>query len=312
MELLCARLVLTLILVAYTSARIAANIDIIYIYPSDRKGVLTSLYPADWVAVADFVSRPLLTGLGLCCFLWRKERFSTKSQLHVCSASTVAVLASFLCDEWVFIFVLREHLWIWNEFLFDFVQILSITMQIYMTNLKLNALGWHRVTSWFSICTVLAVFYIACSSLALRWETLCSSDLCPYYNVCGTGFCDLRKAPALVFFLDSSGKWFYMLYFLPVVCPQVACMFYSAAAAESRQPDLRCIVYCLYINCMLLVAGILSTAFVSYVIRKLGHFRLQTLAIVVLKSPCMFSPGPQAISIKLLAAKVSCRSGARA
>ncbi|CAE7190159.1 Kif11 [Symbiodinium necroappetens] len=135
------KLAKALALVLYTLARISAN--------------LVSIDYENHIRIVNALARPLVTGLGVGMFLIREERFSTKSRLLIWSRRTVFVLAIFVFDESMS--TLRAALPILSVLPWE---ITCNVMQVHMTNLRLQALGW-RLTAKF--CHIMAA--IGCSFL---------------------------------------------------------------------------------------------------------------------------------------------------
>ena len=157
-----------LALVFYTLARITMNLPFterevwvrietqeeIYYRESSEKRV-------DFHLVCDAICRPLVTGFGLYMFVHRLDRFSWSNQLQLFSFITTCCLALPLCDESV------EHLW--SYFLRESMlsvsvlcwEVLCNVLQMYMTILKLGALGWHRTARCCCVLTALGVCLLA-------------------------------------------------------------------------------------------------------------------------------------------------------
>ena len=135
------KLAKALALVLYTLARISAN--------------LVSIDYENHMRIVNALVRPLVTGLGVGMFLIREERFSTKSRLLIWSRRTVFVLAIFVFDESMS--TLRAALPIFSVLPWE---ITCNVMQVHMTNLRLQALGW-RLTAKF--CHIMAA--IGCGFL---------------------------------------------------------------------------------------------------------------------------------------------------
>eukprot|EP00434_Breviolum_minutum_P040636 symbB.v1.2.036117.t1/scaffold5025.1/size31724/2 len=110
------------ILMTYTLARIAANFTV-------------------GVPYVTAMVRPMVTGLGIYCFIRRNSRFSPKLLLHVWSWRIIVCLAAFPFDP-----SCTVRLWQHSSFCWVVAasEILFIIQTMCMTNLKIRAFGWHR------------------------------------------------------------------------------------------------------------------------------------------------------------------------
>ena len=136
----------------YTVARIVANFampsfvhfDVAVIADRAYEGEYFSVY--DDVQVAcDAILRPLVTGLGLYVFVHRMDRLSGKNKLHVWSLLTICCLALPTCDESIEQPLRSRGYYYLPNFCMAVWQVLCNVLQVYMTSLKLQALGWPRV-----------------------------------------------------------------------------------------------------------------------------------------------------------------------
>ncbi|CAE7945374.1 unnamed protein product [Symbiodinium sp. KB8] len=159
-------------LVFYTFARITMNLPfterkvwdriqteegMIYYQESSEKRV-------DFNVVCDAVCRPLVTGFGLYMFVHRLDRFSWSNQLQLLSFITMCCLALPLCDESVeplLRYFFRERYDEPGLALMLCWEVLCNVLQVYMTILKLGALGWHRTARCCCVLTTLGVCLLA-------------------------------------------------------------------------------------------------------------------------------------------------------
>ena len=146
------------ILIIYTLARILAN-----------------LFVTDF-DVFKAVPRPVITGLGIYCFISPWSQYSAKLRLHVLSWRAILCLAVFLFDESIFV-------WCWGQlvfgggkgwviYMFSFLSwdISCNVLQVCMTTLKIRALGWHRAAR---CCDILVI--LGCASASVTLCVICSS-----------------------------------------------------------------------------------------------------------------------------------------
>ena len=132
------------ILIIYTMARILAN----FFFVTDF----------------DFFSavRPVITGLGIFCFISPWSPYSSKLRLHVLSWRAILCLAAFLFDESIVVCCWLQFINLLYRFSFLVWEISCNVLQVYMTTLKIRALGWHRVAR---CCDILVI--LGCGSFAL-------------------------------------------------------------------------------------------------------------------------------------------------
>ena len=131
------------ILIIYTMARILAN----FFFVTDF----------------DFFSavRPVITGLGIFCFISPWSPYSSKLRLHVLSWCAILCLAAFLFDESLVVCCWRQ-LYVPYFLCFLVWEVCCNVLQVYMTTLKIRALGWHRAAR---CCDILVI--LGCGSFAL-------------------------------------------------------------------------------------------------------------------------------------------------
>ena len=149
------------VLAFYTLARIAGNI---LFTPSIIRPSICGPgpYPTDSCyeegfdvgKVCDAILRPLVTGFGLYVFIHRMDRFSVNNHLHKWSLFTLCCLALPLCDGSMerLLYLTRtidKVMLLW--------EVLCNVLQVYMTILKLRALGWHRTARCCSILSAIGV-----------------------------------------------------------------------------------------------------------------------------------------------------------
>lgn len=137
----------------YTLARIAANVCFLL---SPVTPVI-KYSDADYVrykrhVVIDSILRPLITGLGVFAFLYREDRFSAKNPLHAWSFVAAVCLALPVCDlsgEEVLLMLTYESYWYVPNGARILWEVCCNLLQVYMTTMKLHALGWH----WTARCS---------------------------------------------------------------------------------------------------------------------------------------------------------------
>ena len=169
------------ILIIYTMARIGAN-----------------LFVTDFV---NAVFRPVITGLGIHCFISPWSQYSPKLRLHVLSWRAILCLAVFLFDESIVVCCWRQLPKLtrpgWEIYFtcFFFWELSCNILQVYMTTLKIRALGWHRAARCcdslvISGCSSGTLFAICCISdpLALVHEMPLAALLvalgCNFATIC--------------------------------------------------------------------------------------------------------------------------------
>ena len=141
------------ILSVYTLIRIFANLLVLDFYATHV-----------WSAVA----RPVITGLGVYIFISPRSRYSPKLRLHVLSWRVILCLSAFLFDESMIAFVFFVDVvasYYPGRIYFPCYVFWVITcnvLQVYMTTLKIRALGWHRAAR---CCDVLVIW--GCGFVAL-------------------------------------------------------------------------------------------------------------------------------------------------
>ena len=133
------------ILLVYTLARIAANFTVGGSY-------VTAMV------------RPMITGIGIYCFIRRNSRFSPKLRLHVWSWRIIVCLAAFPFDP-------SCTVRLWQHPSFGWViavsEILCIIQNMCMTNLKIRAFGWHRTARWCKIFMLVGCGFVSFTILSI-------------------------------------------------------------------------------------------------------------------------------------------------
>ncbi|CAE7387647.1 Kif11 [Symbiodinium natans] len=246
-----------LALVLYTLGRIAANLGALGL--SSRRRTFSA------------VLRPIVTGLGVAVFLYREDRFSTKSQLHIWSRRTVLLLAVFFYDESMTGF--RKS---WPVFSILPWEIICNVLQVHMTNLKLQALGW-RLMAMF--CHMLAA--AGCGSLLMALVMI--SFKIPFGDF-GNGTRTIGAAdigyPAFSLLLFS---FFCCWTTLFSQCGALCHAATGAIVAAHGDEALRSTACFLYLNALLVilgpVLGFCGTLF--FVAGKEGRMTWMTLDVVV-------------------------------
>ena len=212
------------ILIIYTMARILAN-----------------LFATDF----DFFSavRPVITGLGIFCFISPWSPYSSKLRLHVLSWRAILCLAAFLFDESIVVCCWQQSL---RPYMFSFVvwEISCNVLQVCMTTLKIRALGWHRVAR---CCDILVILGCGSSALYGIWAILNFLDL----YVPATDISQLvQYAPAFVALVCN----FATIFLQSVSLLAGSC---KATAQAYRRSDAAMVwtAVCLVVNAILVVAG---------------------------------------------------------
>ena len=113
--------------------------------------------------VCDAIFRPLVTGFGLYMFIHRMDRFSISNQLHLWSLITMCCLMPLGDDrvERIWGSILRRASLPPRGVPFLLWEVLCNVLQVYMSILKLRALGWHRTARWCGVLTTLGVSSLA-------------------------------------------------------------------------------------------------------------------------------------------------------
>lgn len=138
------------ILSVYTLIRIFANLRVIDFYATHCLSA---------------VARPVITGLGVYIFISPRSRYSPKLRLHVLSWHVILCLSAFLFDESMIASVFPAHILkiYWVSFVFWVIT--CNVLQVYMTILKMRALGWHRAARCCDVlvkwgCGFAALFFL--------------------------------------------------------------------------------------------------------------------------------------------------------
>ena len=133
------------ILMTYTLARIAANFTVGGSY-------VTAMV------------RPMITGLGIYCFIRPNSRFSPKLRLHVWSWRIIVCLAAFPFDP-------SCTVRLWQHPSFGWViavsEILCIIQNMCMTNLKIRAFGWHCAARCCKILMLVGCGFVTFTILSI-------------------------------------------------------------------------------------------------------------------------------------------------
>ena len=196
------------ILIIYTMARILAN-----------------LFATNF----DFFSavRPVITGLGIFCFISPWSSYSSKLRLHVLSWRAILCLAAFLFDESI-VSCCWQQLYLPYMFSFLAWEISCNVLQVCMTTLKIRALGWHRAARCCDISVILG-----CGSFTLFVFFPAGGGYCQYF---------FNFAAILTIFLQSVSL-------LAGSCKATAQAYRRSDAAMLRT------AVCLVVNALLVVAG---------------------------------------------------------
>ena len=183
----------------------------------------------------DAVARPVITGLGVYCFLRKNSRFSQKLRLHVWSRRTIFCLAFCVADQTfgVTYGIAKRQ----SGTHFDTLVLASQSgwlflcniFQVYMSKLKLSVLGWHLTAK---ICQMLLLINILC--ITINWGS---------------------------FFGGFNHLWItrcMMLSFLATLLLQSIALCWAATKAllqGGNDETIRCTAYCLYVNGVLAILG---------------------------------------------------------
>ena len=134
-------------LLLYTVARIVASFAVPTFLDFYEVVVVVRYFSVydDFQVACDAILRPLVTGLGLYVFVHRMDRFSVKNKLHVWSLLTISCLALPMCDESIEQLLRNRGYFFLPNFCMVVWQVLCNVLQVYMTSLKLRALGWPRI-----------------------------------------------------------------------------------------------------------------------------------------------------------------------
>ena len=212
------------ILIIYTIARILANF-----FATDFK----------------FFSavRPVITGLGIFCFISPWSPYSSKLRLHVLSWRAILCLAAFLFDESIVVCCLQQGFRLYF-FFFYLWEISCNVLQVCMTTLKIQALGWHRAAR---CCDILVI--LGCGSFAVFaiCVILVFSELLPPEHIVTDVFLFATTFVALM-------CNFATIFLQSVSLLAGSCKATAQAYRRSDAAMLRTAV-CLVVNAILVVAG---------------------------------------------------------
>ena len=212
-------------LTIYTLARIIANLFV------------TDFFNA--------VPRPVITGLGIYCFISPWSQYSSKLRLHVLSWRAILCLAVFLFDESIVVCCWQPKLtrpgWVIYVTCFFFWEISCNVLQVCMTTLKIRALGWHRAAK---CCDILVI--LGCGSAAL-------------FTICL--ILDEHVLPLAAYFV-ALGCSFFTIFLQSVSLLTASC---KAATQAYRRSDAAMVwtAVSLVVNAILVVAGPVLTCQVS-------------------------------------------------
>ena len=217
----------------YTLARVVANVYVVPAQVEQRRFQRRSP-GADEMIVRTFdaVARPLITGLGVYCFLCNKSRFSEKLRLHVWSRRTIFCLACCATDQSAMHYFLygryadiaRMSCYIW--------QTVCNALQVYMTIFKLKALGWGLTAR---SCQVLLVISFSCLAPPCFHTMIFHTRSLPVLPVVASVFT-----------------------FVLILLAQSLALCSAATRALLRggsDEAIRCSAYCLFLNGVLAIVG---------------------------------------------------------
>ena len=221
--------------VRYTLARIVANLCVVPAPVEQLRSQQLGSPGVDEriVRTIDAVARPVVTGLGVYCFLCNKTRFSEKLRLHVWSRRTIFCLACCVADQSVLhVFLQGRSAYKMTVMSCLIWETVCNALQVYMTILKLKALGWGFTAR---SCEVLLVISFAC------------------------------LAPGCVTVMIFGGSWLtYILmwssFFTFTLTSLVQSLALCSAATRAllrggSDEAIRCSAYCLCLNGILAVVG---------------------------------------------------------
>ena len=195
---------------------------------------------------ADAVARPVITGLGVYCFLQKNTRFSAKLRLHVWSRRIIYLLAVCITDQSIAFGMERlddiqtptphetipSALALVSSTSWVFV---SNALQVYITNLKLQVLGWR---SQARICQALLLLSICTGTY----------EILDYFEYFDSPWPNLLSCVINV------------LGILLVQCTALCWAATWALLHGGGDESIRCSALCLYVNGVLAVVG----PFLSY------------------------------------------------
>ena len=215
------------ILIMYTMARILANL---------------------FATHFDFFSavRPVITGLGIFCFISPWSPYSSKLRLHVLSWRAILCLAAFLFDESIVVCCWRQ---LYAPCFLSFFawEISCNVLQVCTTTLKIRALGWHRAARCCDILVILGCgsfpLFAICLSLHL-------SKLLPPEHIVTDVIKQVLFATTIVGVVFN----FATIFLQSVSLLAGSCKATAQAYRRSDAAMLRTAV-CLVVNAILVVAG---------------------------------------------------------
>ena len=215
------------ILIVYTMARILANL---------------------FATHFNFFSavRPVIAGLGIFCFISPWSPYSPKLRLHVLSWRAILCLAAFLFDESIVVCFWRQFRFL---YIFSFLvwEVSCNVLQVYMTTLKIRALGWHRAAR---CCDILVILGCGCFALFVFFLILDFSKLLPPEHIVTAVIVLVLFAAAFVALVCN----FATIFLQSVSLLAGSCKATAQAYRRSDAAMLRTAV-CLMVNAILVVAG---------------------------------------------------------
>ena len=244
----------------FTLARISTNLSVIVFAERFAEHVGDQFH-----LICDSTLRPVVSGLGIFVFLHKMERFSSKNQLHFLSLVTVVCLAVPFFDVSV-VYALLAHchmrslvviiLWMTWE-------IFCNILQVRMTTLKLQALGWRQTAK---CCDTLAALgggsfvLLVAVLLASRFSRSYDHGIVPIVCLC-YGFTFLTLALQC---------W--------ALCRAASTSMVRAASDDATWWT----AFFLYANaCLVLLGPALSFASLSSFFRFMGHLKLPWMMLTV-------------------------------
>ena len=162
------------VLAFYTFARIAGGLPFMHERVHGCTGSFGPCYEeaVNVGNVCEAILRPLVTGFGLYVFIHRMDRFSVNNSLHKWSLITLCCLALPVCDgSMEHVLLLIDNQYDLTGLVMIFWEVLCNVLQVYMTILKLRALGWHRTAWCCSLLSAIGVCSLCLGLVAIVFET---------------------------------------------------------------------------------------------------------------------------------------------
>ena len=250
--------------VRYTSVRIVASVCVVpapysqtrYDWIEEQHGwrrieVEVPNVSDTFFLYVDAIARPVIVALGVNCFLQTNTRFCEMIQLHVWSRRIIYLLAFCMADQSVtfgaksitddlIYYIILCRLWAFA----------CNALQIYLTNLKLQVLGWHFT---FRICQVLLFLSFVCFAVL-------------YVGIFPGLASDLQT------FIVGSIWWVISCIGLLLQCVALCWAATKALLNGGNDETIRCSAYCLYLNGFLAFAvPILSSCSAFSMINIIGY-----------------------------------------